>query len=346
LIAFAPDPASLHPVVHVCFLRSLLRHWQLLLVSVGSIPGAEGAPPVVVGELPAAVHEGSGLAVSRRDPGLLWTHNDHGALPLLYAIDHAGGLRGTIRVIGAGANDWEDISTFELDGQAWILVADTGDNHQRRANAVLYLLAEPAPDRLSPEAVLDVPIQARLPVRFPDGPVDCEAMAVDPHRREILLISKRTSPPVVYRLPLILESTAAASVPVAEAIQSLSLLPAAPWWQFFNFGTGGWLRAWPTGLDILSDGRSAAVLTYGEPYVFKRAEEEDWAAAFAKQPERLAPHGLAQAEGISFSADGRHLFVITEGRPAPLVRYELDRSGADFDDPKPEDPPADSFPSR
>ena len=61
--------------------------------------------------LPDALRESSGLAVSRRQPGVLWSHNDSGDGPNLYAIDLSGRLLATIPVANAAARDWEDIAS-------------------------------------------------------------------------------------------------------------------------------------------------------------------------------------------------------------------------------------------
>ena len=42
-----------------------------------------------------AVGESSGLAASRRNPGLLWTHNDSDDEPYLYCLDLQGASCGT-----------------------------------------------------------------------------------------------------------------------------------------------------------------------------------------------------------------------------------------------------------
>src|SRR5438876_6301733 len=54
--------------------------------------------------------ESSGVAVSRAYPGVLWTHNDSGDGPYLYATDLRGTDRGALLVPGAQAIDWEDMS--------------------------------------------------------------------------------------------------------------------------------------------------------------------------------------------------------------------------------------------
>src|SRR5215208_316535 len=66
-------------------------------------------PPQVLATLQEpAVNESSGIAASRLDPGLFWTHNDSGDDPFIYAFDREGKRRGVWRVRQAEARDWED----------------------------------------------------------------------------------------------------------------------------------------------------------------------------------------------------------------------------------------------
>ena len=51
------------------------------------------------------VVESSGVAVSRTYPDVLWTHNDSGDGPYLYATDLRGTDRGALLVPGAQALD-------------------------------------------------------------------------------------------------------------------------------------------------------------------------------------------------------------------------------------------------
>ncbi|MEI6861188.1 MAG: hypothetical protein WCL04_02950 [Verrucomicrobiota bacterium] len=127
-------------------------------------------PPAHVGTMPAALPEASGLAASRRADGLLWSHNDSGGQPVLYALDAKGGLRGKLRIAGVKNTDWEDLASFELDGRAWLLVADTGDNDERRKDCALLIIAEPDPADLASDRELTAPVAWRVPVRWPDGP--------------------------------------------------------------------------------------------------------------------------------------------------------------------------------
>src|SRR5213596_956580 len=82
--------------------------------------------------------ESSGVAVSRAYPDVLWTHNDSGDRPYVYATDLRGTDRGALLVPGAQAIDWEDISlgpcplAFVPRARSCIYLADSGDNMEFR----------------------------------------------------------------------------------------------------------------------------------------------------------------------------------------------------------------------
>src|ERR1051325_7918903 len=94
-------------------------------------PGTEFEEPVQIATLEnQAINESSGIAASRRNQGLFWTHNDSGDDAFLYAIDRQGKHRGTWRVKGARAQDWEDIAVWKdaKSGTSYIYVGDIGNN--------------------------------------------------------------------------------------------------------------------------------------------------------------------------------------------------------------------------
>ena len=76
-----------------------------------------------------------------------------------------------------------------------------------------------------------------------------------------------------------------------------------------------------TGMAFAPDGSAALVLTYSVPLLFPRKPGESWPDALARSPVRLTPHGLPQAEGACFSADGRSIYIVSETLPQ-LLRYE------------------------
>ena len=95
----------------------------------------------------ARVLEASGVAVSRAHAGVLWTHNDSGDGPYLYATDLQGTDRGAVRVLGAEAFDWEDIALGPCPTRAGecVFIGDVGDNIEVRPFVTLYAVPEPEP---------------------------------------------------------------------------------------------------------------------------------------------------------------------------------------------------------
>jgi hypothetical protein len=279
--------------------------------------------PQVAGHEPAGITESSGIAASHRDRRLLWTHNDSGGEPVLYGIDPTGARRGDVRLAGVHNTDWEDIASFELDGRAWILVADTGDNSGVRHDCALYVIAEPDPTTLSSSQELTVPVAWKIPVRFPDGPHDCEAVAVDPVGGLVYLLTKRTTPPALYTLPL--RPAAGAAVPAALRVAQLRQLPQPSLAQSLLPIPTSRYRGQPTGMDFASDGSAAVVLTYGEVCLFPRQPGETWVDALSREPRVLAPHGLLQAEGVAFGQDSRTLYVTSEGSGSAILRYRPEK---------------------
>ncbi|VAX19112.1 hypothetical protein MNBD_IGNAVI01-2275, partial [hydrothermal vent metagenome] len=56
------------------------------------------------------INEASGIAASRKNPGLFWTHNDSGDNARLFAFDSLGRHRGEFLLAGIQNRDWEDIA--------------------------------------------------------------------------------------------------------------------------------------------------------------------------------------------------------------------------------------------
>ncbi len=264
--------------------------------------------------------EASGLAASRRTEGLLWTHSDSGGENVLYALAaRDGSLRGRLRLEGVRNTDWEELAAFEMDGRAWLLVADTGDNAGARPSVSLHLVAEPDSSALAPGGDTVVRSEFSITFVYEDGARDCEAVAVDATERMVYLVTKRENTPRLYRLPLV------APIDVAPVVaQFVGLVPQLPQPQglqnFIRLPNQAY-RGEPTALDFSADGKLAALLTYGDLLLFPRADGETWADALTRSPIALPDHRLPQAEAVCFRADGQELFLCSE-RSLRLLRYE------------------------
>ena len=259
----------------------------------------------------SAIREASGLTESRRHRGCLWLVNDSGADAVLHLAGSKGEDLGRVTVAEAENKDWEDLAGFKLNDRPYLLVADTGDNAAKREFVTLYFLAEP---EFSPDKKLEGSVKVEWSVRFryPDGPRDCESVAVDARQQKVILVSKRTHPPEVYELPL---KPGGTDVVEARKIGTTDVSnPGSLPSHLFD--------GQPTAMDITSDGNEAAILTYTGIFLFARKENESWAEALAHKPQVLAPHKLPQAEALAFTADGKTLYGTSEGVGAKLVKYQ------------------------
>jgi len=291
-------------------MASAFARSAFLCLTILPLAGEE-APLPYVRQKPAAtlrspaVGEASGVAISPVNPELLWIINDSGSAAELHRTGIDGADLGKVAVQGVKNTDWEDLSSFMHGGKPCLLIADTGDNGSVRRQCQLHVVPEPkATDR-------EVAVAWTIPFTYEDGPRDCESVAVDEKAGKILLLSKRTSPPFLYELPL---KSAGRDPAVARKVGKITG-PLAAGIPPVPFGTQ------PTGLDVSADGKQAAVVTYFRVFVFPRAEGESWETAFGRKPVALEPHRLRQAEAIGFSRDGGELFAVSEGGKSPVVRY-------------------------
>ncbi|QJE96637.1 hypothetical protein [Luteolibacter luteus] len=286
-----------------------------LLASGISLSSAEEAP--YVREKPKGhlkcpeLREASGLATSPTSNDFLWLINDSGCPAEIHLAENDGGDRGKISLSHAKNHDWEDLDSFILDGKPYLLIADTGDNASKRSECMLYIVPEPT----LPEKGEDLSGQAKpawkIRFHYEDGPRDCEAVGVDAQAGKILLLSKRTSPPMLYELPL---KPASDELQTAKKIGEIpKTLPAG--FPPIPFGTQ------PTGMDIAADGSAAAVVTYYGLFLFPRASGETWAKAFSRPPELLGAHRMGQVESVAFSRDSKVIRLVAEGGKSPVARY-------------------------
>ena len=261
--------------------------------------------PVIAGKLENPnISEASGLASSRLLPGLLWAINDGGDDPLLYAVGVDGADLGTFRVEGAKNFDWEALASFRWQDSAYLLIADVGDNWEQRSAVTLYVIKEPVITATGIDNASVATVEWQIRFTYEDGPLDCEAVAVDAAGQRVFLLSKRRFTPVLYELAL--QPIDQNTIAVAHRLTEV---------PHFN---------WPTAMDLSPDGLSAVVLTYNNGYLFRRRQNENWASAFQRKPQRLRFDRLYQQEAVSFGFYGKSVFVTSERSPAPLVRIDLE----------------------
>jgi hypothetical protein len=137
---------------------------------------------------PRELVENSAAAMSSTQPGVLFTINDSGNDPLLFAIDTLGANRGVWRVLGATNVDWESAAVAPCavgSRDSCVYIGDTGDNKASHPHRVIYRVREPRAT-----GSRDTVRAERLRYVYPDGPHDVEAMYVA-RSGDIVLITKR-----------------------------------------------------------------------------------------------------------------------------------------------------------
>jgi hypothetical protein len=289
------------------------------MVAVGSV--------VINGQLAHQdLTEASGLAISTRDPGVIFAINDSGNEARLFALDHTGKDLGTWLIDGVRNIDWEDLASFELQGKHYLLIADTGDNLRWRSTVLLYVIE--TPDLAAPFRGASLPIAWQIEFQFEHGPRDSEAVAVDVASMQVLLIAKRVIPAEVYRLPLkpghVKQIESEPTIQIARQVGYVRL-PQPTSVDLRQDPVYGQYRSQPTAMDI--DGSRLVILTYKDAWLFTRQLEQDWNSALQQKPGRIALPLIHQQEAIALGEQGRRLWVTGEQNGSqestPLVVVDL-----------------------
>ncbi len=241
--------------------------------------------------------ESSGLAASRKTPGVWWSHNDSGGKPRLYVFDNAGKDLGYFTVSGATNIDWEDMAAGPCpDGKSCLYIGDIGDNARKRSKIVMYRVPEPSVENVKNQGVTG-PADV-FTLQYPDGAHDCEALLVHPKTRDVYLFTKANDgTTTAYRLP----GTAEPGSHKLEKVVTLNFTN--------DLVTGGDFS--PLGDQLVLRG-----YTYG--LVF-RVDAAGVPVKDAK-PTQIDTGATIQGEAIAYATDGMSLWVTSERLPTPLIR--------------------------
>ena len=258
------------------------------------------------------LRESSGIAASRINSDVFWTHNDSGGNARLFAFKSNGVLLAACPIKGAAAVDWEDMASAMIDEKPYLIIADCGDNQAIRKGIQIYLVPESLPEmkptrkkkKKKEKAVThELRVEKSMRVEFSDGAHDCESVAYSAARNELILLSKSWKPfcrAYSFQLPIKSEGKVLTARPFAT-------IPLAG----------------VTSLDISGNDREAVVLTYAHAYLFARGDGETWGEAFKREPIEIQTPARKQGEAICFGAAGKSLFLTDERNPCPL--YKLTR---------------------
>jgi hypothetical protein len=259
------------------------------------------------------VNESSGLAASRTNPGLLWTHNDSGDGPFIYCLDMETTSCGTWQVAGAEAVDWEDMSAGPGPDATkdYLYIGDIGDNAAARDHITVYRVSEPEVSPSDRASSRDAPsvteASEAFQLEYPDGPHDAETLMVHPRTGDLYIVTKefaRSSG--VYRAKAPLDTSSTITL---DRVATVNL--------------DGFLTA-RTGGDISPDGRRVVFSTYMDGFELTLPERtKRFKAIWKQEPTSIALGYRKQGEAIAYSADGSSLFTTSEGAGAPLYEIQV-----------------------
>ncbi len=228
----------------------------------------------------------SGCAVSTRNPGVLWVHNDSGDGANLYAVRLSDGtLLATVRLSGVKAVDWEDMAL----SNGRLFVGDIGDNGGGRKSVQIHSVDEP---RITASLVgQKMSLKpTTLSVSYESGPRDAEALLVDPDGNPLIIdkltggVWKATGPGPMH----------------LEATLGLSLV---------------------TGADLVPGGGGVLIRTY--PFVYRLKQTGGtFSSVWTSELTTVSAPLLPQAEAVCASPDGTSGYTLSEarGRSVRIVR--------------------------
>jgi hypothetical protein len=224
------------------------------------------------------IKEASGLTLSRRTSGVLWTHNDSGQ-PILYAFDASGTVRGRVRVPNATVVDWEDVTAAHCPSGDCLYIADIGDNDRSRSTITIYRVPEPQPADAQ-TAPPDV-----FTASYPDGAHDAEALFVVD---DALFVITKDDAGILYRIP-----QSGRGQVKAERIGELGISRV-------------------TDADVSADGKTVVVRTNNEVAFYQTP-----VVVAGKSPKPDLRFSVRQArepqgEGVAFDGN-RTLYLTSEG---------------------------------
>ncbi|OWF52811.1 uncharacterized protein LOC110447263 [Mizuhopecten yessoensis] len=253
-----------------------------------------------------AVEEASGLCASRVNPNILYTHNDNGDGPKLYAISAlTGELKKTIHVHGAHNYDWEDIACgpCDVNGGDCVYIGDIGDHSGDGARNIIYKIREPLITNSHGDVTVDVDAQ----IRFIWNPhqQDSETLMVDQHRN-LYIISKVSDGQGKVGM---IESSAWDTSTAIVTVSNLVTLP-------LSTGNND-----PTGGDISQSGQEIIIQTHHQIFYWQVVDGIGIKETFIQNPIGVPFHYKKNVESVAWDANGRGYYTVAEGHHENLYYY-------------------------
>jgi len=277
-----------------------------LLASPWRSPAAcDGCPSFLPGTLwgtatASALTEVSGISASRRNPDVLWVHND-GSRDRVYALNTNGLLLATWK-LNKNVDDLEDIAVGPgpTPGVSYLYVGDLGGSvgtNAVRNEIRIFRVPEPAVSTAwaTNPVVADFDTVEKFTLSYPDGSFDAETLMLDPVTGDLLVVIKQ---------------------PVYSRVYRAALPATAPGTPIPMTHVGNVLFAKASAGDISADGKQIVLRDETQATLWQRCDNEPIANALARDGFSIpivGPPAEPNGEGFGFLPDGSGYVTTGEG---------------------------------
>jgi len=263
-----------------------------------------------------SLDEISGIAVSRKDSEVIWTHNDDGDAQV-FAMNTQGTHLGIYNLSGANNRDWEDIAIGPGPdpNKDYLYVADVGNNSGLTDYTYsIYRVAEPNISSTQSPVEIDLTDVNTLLVKYPDSlRHGCETILVDHLNGDIYLCTRDrwgddNGIMKVYRYP------APQTPDVPYTMQHVADV------QLINgeMAVGGDVSPRDSSIIIRTKGAAERVL------LWQRVYGTDFWDAFDNPVCVMPSISEPQGEAVCFDPNGCAYYTISEGQYQPIYYFGYD----------------------
>lgn len=270
------------------------------------------------------LHEPSGLAASRVNPGVQYVHSESDVEGMVAVSTTNARVVGRYDVAIPQQWDWEDIATGPCPSGSCIFAGDIG-----RANGkpnppstfAVYRVAEP---ELAAGETRGTLRGDWFRFRYPDAPHNAEALMVHPVTGRIYVITKEADGRSgVYAFPTTLPAPSSTTVTTLTQVATLDV----PTWTGDPDDTHAatWF-AQVTAASIHPAGDRFLLRTPYRVYEYRAPAGSGFESAFDASPVTLtAPSNEAQGEAVEYAPDGSAYYTLGERQSPPFTLKRVDR---------------------
>jgi hypothetical protein len=280
-----------------------IRNFKWLAIALIFICCTEPQTIVEVFALPEKLKETSAVEITEKS-NRIWTLEDHGNKPELYALDAMGNISHTLKIEGVSNIDWEELAS---DANGNLYIGDFGNNDNDRKDLAVYMISVKDLDKTAAAVAKKItfyyPEQTEFPPKKSDRVYDAEAFFY--FKENLYIFTKNRSgdsgDAKVYKIP------------TTEGFHKAQLIG--------TFTTcDGFRKCAITGADISDDGKKIALLSNRKVWIVENFKKDD----FLKGKVREIDLGNeSQLEGVCFKGNEKLYLVDERDKHTGGKLYEL-----------------------